>query len=160
VLLEGQRVGVLQPAGQHVDHLVHRPYVHVARVLILRRSAGAGGGRGLNRAFGCGPGQRGGQAAGMCQGAWGGKPSLLPPPPPGSLATSMQLADSSAAALSAAGKARKSPAAQPCGALLASGSSCLLSWSASAAPTWPFGLHPPTPPPTHSAPAPPPTHTS
>jgi hypothetical protein len=34
-LFEGEAIWVLQPAGQHVDNLVHRADVNVTRVLIL-----------------------------------------------------------------------------------------------------------------------------
>lgn len=33
--LEGLRVGVFQPAAQHVDDLVDRPDAHIPRVLVL-----------------------------------------------------------------------------------------------------------------------------
>jgi hypothetical protein len=46
---EALRFGVLKPAGQHVDDLVHRPYANVPRVLVLHASSGVP----LENANGC-----------------------------------------------------------------------------------------------------------
>ena len=58
---------VVQPAGQHVEHLVHRADVHIASVLVLRGVGGRGWRVGVG---GLGLGWVGG--GGAVVGVWGG----------------------------------------------------------------------------------------